>query len=241
MKINSAIAFIIGLGLTLVAPAAEPVKIEAAQGEQEGRELVLRLREMRPPESFTNSGRLFLRDDAKRTRRDFPVTIETSVAGQHWQVNYQAQLTPPVSLLVQRTVTAPPRYQLMQASETNSMMPFAGTDFWLADLGMEFVYWPQQRVLTHEMRRSEWCWVLESSHPQPAPGAYARVVSWVHTESGGIVHAEAYDVRGKLWKVFEPKSFEKINGRWEVREIEIRNEQTSTRTTLRFNLDAKGK
>ncbi len=241
MKLRPVVSLI---SLCVVVHAAEPVKngvviVDPPKGEQEGRELAARLREMRPAEGFTNSGVLEIRS-AKGKRRQLPVVIATSIVGDEWRTIYNTMQTgQPVSLTVRRSVSGPASYQLTPPAETNSSTPFAGTDFWLVDLGLDFIHWPTQRVLRHEMRRSEWCWVLESTNPQPTPGAYSRVVSWVHTETGGIVHADAYDARGKLLKVFEPKSFEKINGRWEVRELEIRNEQADTRTTLRFDLDKK--
>ena len=86
-----------------------------------------------------------------------------------------------------------------------------------------------------ELRRGEACNVLESTSPQPAADGYSRVVSWVDIDTGGIVHADAYGLDKKLLKVFEPKRFEKVNGHWQVKELEIRNEKTDSRTTLVFD------
>ncbi len=224
---------------SLQLSAAEPIRIDPVRGDAEGRQLAARLREMRPAEGFTNAGSLHLRD-AKGKRRQFPVVIETTVNGDRWQATYKAgPAAQPSALTVARSVTEPAKYSVYPPAPAGPMSSFAGTDFWLADLGLDFIHWPAQRVLKHEMRRSEWCWVLESTNPKPAPGAYSRVVSWVDTDSGGIVHADAFDHAGKLLKVFEPKSIQKVNGRWEVKELEIRNEQTDTRTTLRFDLEKK--
>jgi len=225
------------IAVVCVGHAADPIKIDPVKGDQEGRQLALRLREMRPAEGFTNSGILLLRDDRRKLRRQFPVLVETTVSGDRWQATYKAAAgAQPLALTVSRSVTEPASYQVYPPAPAGPMSAFAGTDFWLADLGLDFIHWPKQRVLKHEMRRSEWCWVLESTNPLPAPGAYSRVVSWVDTDTGGILHADAFDHAGRLLKVFEPKSFEKINGRWEVKELEIRNEQADTRTTLRFDL-----
>jgi hypothetical protein len=73
-------------------------------------------------------------------------------------------------------------------------------------------------------------------NPSPSTNAYSRVVSWIDNESGGIVHAEAYDANGKLLKEFDPKSFKKVNGQWELQDMEIRNVQTGSRTRLEFDL-----
>ena len=48
------------------------------------------------------------------------------------------------------------------------MIPFAGSDFWIADLGLEFFHWPEQKVLKKEFRRNCSCVVLESTNPNPA-------------------------------------------------------------------------
>ena len=112
---------------------------------------------------------------------------------------------------------------------------FAGSDFSIGDLGLEFFYWPQQKILKHEMRRGRSCKVLESTNPNPSPNGYSRVVSWIDNETLGLVQAEAYDAKGKLLKEFYPKTFKKVNGQWELQEMEIRNVQTGSRTRLEFN------
>lgn len=121
-----------------------------------------------------------------------------------------------------------------------TMSPFAGSDFWLADLGLEFLHWPGQNLLKKELRSGQSCYVLESLNPRPITNGYARVVSWIDIDSvqqsdqPGLIHADAYDAKGKLLKEFEWKEVEKVNGRWQVSEVQMRNLQTGSRTTLKF-------
>jgi hypothetical protein len=122
------------------------------------------------------------------------------------------------------------------------MVPFVNTDFWLADLGLDFLHWPEQRLVPDAkitMRKSTPCKVLDSLNPRASdasgPG-YARVRSWVAIENGGLVYAEAYDRHNKLLKVFEISNVEKVNGHWELKEMKIRNEQTDSVTRLEFDL-----
>jgi len=89
------------------------------------------------------------------------------------------------------------------------------------------------------MRRGCSCKVLESTNPNPSINGYLRVVSWIDNESGGIVYAEAYDAKDRLLKEFDPKSFKKVNGQWELQDTEIRNVQTGSRTRLEFDLKSK--
>jgi hypothetical protein len=119
------------------------------------------------------------------------------------------------------------------------MAPFADSDFWICDLGLEFFHWPDQKILRHEDKRTRACAVLESNNPNPGPGAYSRVDSWIDNETLGLVHAEAYDANGKLFKVFDPKSFKKVNGQWELQDMEIHNVQTKSRTSIKFDLKSK--
>jgi hypothetical protein len=121
-------------------------------------------------------------------------------------------------------------------SGNDLLHPFAHSDFWIADLGLEFFHWPEQKTLKKETRKTRSCNVLESTNPNPSTNNYSRVVSWIDEESGGIVHAEAFDAQNKLLKEFDPKSFKKVNGQWELQEMQIRNVQTASRSRIEFDL-----
>ena len=89
------------------------------------------------------------------------------------------------------------------------------------------------------MRRSHFCDVLESANPKPGPG-YSKVVSWVELEPPhGIVHADAYDTRGEVVKRFDPTEFEKVQGEYQLQEMEIRNRKTGSRTWIAFDLQKR--
>jgi len=120
-----------------------------------------------------------------------------------------------------------------------SMKSFAGSDFWIADFGFEFLSWPNQRKVKEEMQRSQWCIVLESRNPKPAKGGYSRVQAWFDKDTNGLVKANAYDDQGKWLKIFRPTSFKKINGQYHLKEMEIRNVQRRTLTKIVYNLQVK--
>ncbi len=117
------------------------------------------------------------------------------------------------------------------------MRPFANSDFWRADLGLEFFHWPAQKVLKKDVHRSRGCIVLESTNSDPFKRGYSRVVSWIDEESLGIVEAYAYDANGKLLKDFYPKDFKKVNGQWQVQTLIMENVQTGSRSRLEFDLN----
>jgi len=122
-----------------------------------------------------------------------------------------------------------------------SMQPFAGSDFWIADFGFEFLAWDDQRKVKEEMQRSQWCVVLESRNLKPAKNGYSRIKAWFDKDTNGLVQAYAYDADGKWLKIFKPTSFKKIEGQYHLKEMEIRNVQTRTVTKIIYNLKARKK
>jgi hypothetical protein len=230
-----------------------PAPLDPVQGEKEGRALVAELLAQKPEQNATNTGSVRIRDAAGK-EREIPARFEIFCTPTNWVSAYETLPSPGGPGGVRLTVThageSPSQYTLFdpvaacgtnavarQLTPDQTMIPFAGSDFWVADLGLEFLHWPRQRVLKHEMRHSRSCKVLESVNPQPAPGGYARVVSWIMIESPhGIVHADAYDAKGGVLKRFDPKSLEKVQGEYQLEEMEIRNRQTGSQTWIKFNL-----
>ena len=234
---------------------AAPAPLERAEGEKQARQLVGRLLEQKPEQAATNVVALKIRDP-DGTQHEVSARFEVVPQGDHWANIYEAAGGPhsqPITLTIIHRREQPNEYLLSgsAASGTNSlgekklsagelMIPFAGSDFWVVDLGLDFLHWPQQRVLRKQMRKGLSCDVLQSVNPHPANGGYSRVVSWIavnRPEDIVIVHAEAFDAHDKLLKEFDPKKVEKVNGLWQLEEMEIRNRQTGSRTRIDFNLD----
>lgn len=120
-----------------------------------------------------------------------------------------------------------------------AFVPFAGSDFWVADLGMEFLHWPTQRLLKKELCRGQSCDKLESLAPAGQTNGYVRVVSWFDIDTGGPVLVEAYDAKGRMMKEFKPNDFTKVNGQWQVEELEMNNLRTGSRSLLHFKLEGR--
>jgi hypothetical protein len=220
--------------------------------EKAGQELAKRVLSMAPRQNSQVNGILKIRDAEGRTT-DIPVSSEVVVDGNTWQVSYLAK--PAASraeekLTILHAVERPNEYLYSKASSAGVLpppqrlapaqanIPFAGSDFWLTDLGLEFLHWPKQRLIKTEMRHSTWCNVLESINPVATSG-YARVLSWLDKESGGPVMAEGYDQSGRLLKEFSIRGFAKVQGEYQLKEMQIRSTQAKTRTRLEFELDNK--
>jgi hypothetical protein len=230
-----------------------PAPLDSVQAEQEARALVAEMLAQTPRQNTANTGQVRIRDAAGK-EREMPVRFEITATPTNWVSVYET-LTPAggpggEKLTVIHAPGQPNQYQLVSsagAGATNTvpkeltpdqtMIPFAGSDFWVADLGLEFLRWPRQRLLKKEMRHSKSCVVLESVNPQPVPGGYARVVSWIIIESPhGLVHADAYNAKGELMKLFDPTALEKIQGDYQLEEMEIRNRKDGSHTWIKFNL-----
>ena len=253
---SAALPLLIVMILFFVVGATAETTNTWSDAEIQGRQLAQQLCETSPAQNFTNTGVMKVRDGNGKTT-EVLIHVETFVTASNWTTSYELfprnNSTNTITLkklVVVHTPASANQYRLTfspgespdrPGTKDNSgvitMLPFAG-DFVCADLGLEFFHWPQQKVLPNptNLKRGRSFTLLESTHPNPPTNGYSRVRSWIDKESGGILEAEAYDFKGKLLKDFAPKSFKKVNGQWQLQEMDIRNVQTDSRTRLEFDL-----
>ena len=226
---------------------------EMPRGEESGRKLATVLCSLRPAENADWSGTLKVSRNHKTT--SFPVACAWTTGDSTWSVTYLVPGTnsiPAERLTISFFTNQPPVYYHARALSPGAPLPppvtlhgaeanipFADSDFWLSDLGFDFFHWPKQNLLPSQIRRSQPCYVLESTNPNPATNAYSKVVIWIHKDALAPLDAEAYGPDARLLKQYQPGSFKKINGRYELKDLEIRNVQTGSRTQILFNLPVK--
>jgi len=220
--------------------AVVPETRDAAAGQQ----LAQKLQALAPSEPAAFRG-VFELERPRQDDRLVPVTTQVELTNDGWIVTYRAQVASGDETLTilhhagrpsTYTHSVPGRNPISVVGDraTNS---FAGSDFALLDLGLEFFHWPIQVVVTREMKKGRGCQVLES---RPAnTNLYSRVVSWIDEETSGLLMAEAYDANGRQLKQFEVRHFKKVAGQWQVEEMELRNRQTRGSTRLRFEFDSR--
>ena len=217
-------------------PGVDPAKL--------GQSLAEELRSAEPNEASEFTGVLKIRKPG--FTNSVPIACKIDMGADGWTVTYETKgggNQPPQRLVIKHAPNKPNVYLYAEGkSEPRELaqhelnLPMAGSDFWLIDLGLDFLFWPQQRVTKIEMRRNRSCRILESRDPKPIPGGYARVLSWVDVEHTGIIMAEAYDAKGAKVKDFKVGSFKKVKGKYELQDMEIENPKADTRTKLEFNL-----
>jgi len=224
-----------------------------SDAEIQGRQLARQLCDSQPAENFTNTGVLQIRDATGKSS-EIPFKGEVIVTANGWCNYYEAHLPNGLfeKLFITHSSNSTNEYSHEESAASGrdsvddqsavlsveTSAPFAGSDFWIGDLGLEFFHWPEQKILPNptSLCRGRAYKLLESTNPNPSASGYSRVDSWIDLETGGILQAEAYDAGGKLLKIFEPKSFKKVNGQWELQGVEIRNVQTGSRTQIDFDL-----
>ena len=233
------------------ATFAEPPKPNP-NADADGQTLIAQLLAQRPPLGATTNHCLLSVRPARGQgpRHTIPVRVSEVVTEDDWTSIYESATTnqsPRARLVIHRRTNQANEYLLAEAATNENlaavqrnltggatMIPFAGTDFWVAELGLEFLHWPGQRLLKKEMTRGQSCNVLESVAPATQTNGYVRVKAWLDIDTGGVVYAEAYDTQANLVKEFAPKGLKKVAGGWEVEEVEIINRQTGSRTRMQF-------
>ena len=224
-------------GLTIL-PAPDP--------ERDGQTMAARLRAAVPEQDSEFTGRLFItaRDGQFR---EVPIVSRLMVGRTNWQVTYRTVSDgkrPEEVLTITKSTNAPGLYEFFTGTNTvrrvlgadELTQPFAGSDFWAMDLGLEFFQWPKQKKIKNEVRRSRSCNVLESINPTPVAGGYAKVLTWIDVDTDGILLAEAYGADGKLIKDFAIGALRKVNGQHQLESMKIRSRKTGQDTELKFDL-----
>jgi hypothetical protein len=233
--------------------ATQAAAKSTAASNEEGQKLAAELRLSRPAGDLAISGLLKVRA-ADGGRAKIPFHYRFISGEKTWQNIYETEgggRFAGETLTVIHTVGEPNRYLVSRRSNGSAvepvtgdkaMVPFGNSDFWLADLGLEYLHWPEQRIV-HEakikMRKGRPCKVLESINTRPAAAGYTRVRSWIDIEKEQPILAEAYGPDDKLIKEFEIGSVTKVNGQWELKNMEMRDAKTDSQTVFEFHYEQK--
>ncbi len=187
------------LGLSQIEPQLPP-----ADQARAGQALAEKWRDAVPGENAEYKGALRIRSNEGATQT-VPIDFRIVLGETNWQAIYETRGTgkslaqklviihspgqPNQYLFAAAAKPGEPLGPLAPLADEQGAVPFAGSDFWRTDLGLEFFHWPAQRLIKTEMRAGQVAKVLESTNPHPQ--GYARVVTWLEKESGAPILAEA--------------------------------------------------
>jgi hypothetical protein len=89
------------------------------------------------------------------------------------------------------------------------------------------------------MRLGQPCYVLESRDPEAK--SIVRVKSYIDKESNGLLIATGYDAGDHPIKVFSlsGNSFKKVNGHYQLEQMDIRDVKKRSHTALKFDMQDK--
>ena len=230
----------------LVAPGVVGAEPDPKDLPPDGPELAAELRSRAPDPEVQVTATLSVREPGK-LRRLHPVQIVNKQTATGWTVRYEvfgagADEKRILEILeVDASANVSPSYR-WQRREGDSLrdVPTPGaeqrlgdSDFSFADLGLEFLFWPKQKITGRETRRTRECLVLESK-PERTGQGYARVVSWIDIKTRQMIRAEAFDAAGTKVKMFKPDEFVYAKGHWQVKQLAIESPQRGTESYLLF-------
>jgi hypothetical protein len=223
----------------------------SAEASRDAKLLVEELRQLVPSESSTVKAVLRIRQG--KSIREVPLRVVVERGTNTWTTTYEVSAVgdmPAERLVVARSSGGRSEYRFAKAASDGKFsalqpvtadpmsLALGGSDFALGELGLDFINWPEQQLLSPEMRLGQPCLVLESRRP----GADGPVLirSWIDRQTGGILVAEAYDAKRSLVKEFNlsGSSFKKVNGRYELEEMTMSSHLNRSETKLRFELAA---
>ncbi len=246
---------VLGMVLQALAAPGGDQPLSAMDPLQAGQWLAGRLRDADPSEPMEVKGTIRIRRGAQSLRIPFEFRVLPGAGS--WQSVYQTasvgdlvaeKLTivhqpkgPNVYLLARGTGAGQAVGAPITVSNNQANISLASSDFWLTDLGLEFAQWPAQRYIANEMRKGRSCYILESINPDKSGKGYGKVVSWIDRETSGVILAEGYDPNGKLLKEFQIESVKKVQGQWQLQEMQISNVQIKSRTYLVFDYGGQGR
>ena len=242
--------------LIIGAMVAMAINLSAADAPEvqlrKGKELAADVIAIRPQKDSQIRGIFHVWKKGSNTTNDVPVVCRINVSGDTWESVYEiipTETAPREKLIIRHVSQKPNEYfyakanaswvdlpELKKLSPAEANISLAGSDFWLTDLGLDFLHWPEQRRIKGEYRLGQFCHVLESSNPNAKD--VVRIKSWIEGDTGGILAAEAYDAKGELVKEFSlsGSSFKKVNGQMQIESIKLNNVKTGSKTVLQFEL-----
>ncbi len=240
-------AAIVFLPVTRLAAEDDSPIDESAPPEVQGQQLAEIIRTQYPIENYQTQGLLSIRSN-RGQRQEFKIaSLVYASPSQTWTNIFQvADLQGRIKseYLIIRNPRKPNIYfrtigqvdtegQTLIERAKDPYVPIGNSDFMMADMGFDFLFWPNQQVIRQQIRSGRNTYMLESTPAKPE--VYGKVLSWIDKKTLGPMRAEAYDLEGRLIKVFTVGGIKEINGEKVVSRFDMENSQTGYFSRIEFN------
>jgi Outer membrane lipoprotein-sorting protein len=236
----------------LIGSSSQAQDNQFPTGPEAGRELAAKLRAVKP-EGNTNWHGVLEIFGRKHKIPPVPLDCEQTVADRNWTVTYTTHPTdtnlaekfvivfsldkPNQYFYARAASPGQPPGEVKPISAAEADIPLGNSDFWLTDLGLEFLHWPEQFRLKGDIHNGRGRYVLVSTNPHPAPGGYSTVKTWIDKQSDEPTRAEAYGTNtNRVMKSFSLEKIAQVDGGYQAKELEINGEgKFWTRLTIDVN------
>lgn len=143
---------------------------------------------------------------------------------------------PVKQLTVMRYASGEVEWRATPAGDISPTGRIRETDITWEDLALAFLWWPVERRVGYDTFRGRRCVVLELTPPAgevtARPGETRRV--WIDVRMPVVLQMEVRE-NGRPVRRLMARSFQKIDGQWMVKDMEMRSLDLSRRTILRID------
>ena len=110
----------------------------------------------------------------------------------------------------------------------------AGLDLTWADLSWSFLWWDGAERIGSERVRGRYCEIVELPAPTDQGYPFEAVRLWIDPAVGLFMRADTVDRRGRTLRRIEVRSLQRIDDLWMIQNLDLLNQRTRERVTLRI-------
>ncbi len=106
-----------------------------------------------------------------------------------------------------------------------------GTGITWADLSFSVLWWSGSKLIDEEKKINRDCYVVDV----PVPDSDKTMRLWIEKNMGMLLEVQTLDAKQKELRRMKIVSIKKMDGMWVAKDLEIRDKNTGTKTTLQIS------
>jgi hypothetical protein len=229
------------LGLTIVGPVLVSAQTQP-QALPPGPELLSQLLARMPQKPVLIAGRFMTATNGGFGKHQLNVEIQFAPSSNRNATTYTIADgfgTPLEQMTVTRAPGAPSRMEyrvgrdLTPAPLPDLGRPIQDTCLSWTDLTLAFLWWGDGVVIGRQEVKGQPCYVLDVHPPDARAWPYGSVRIWIDTRISMLLQAETCNKLGDPVRRLQVKSFKKINDEWMIKDLEVDDVPSGSRTVLR--------